>query len=293
MQSMPLVSIICLCFNHEKFVVEALDSVINQSYKNIELLIADDCSPDNSVAVIEKWRQNHPEIHFTKNLVNIGNTKTFNSVFAKSKGDFIIDLSADDILEVDCVAKQIQGFLDHPDAGLVYGNMELVDEKNKSLGYYYPVNETLAAINPPSSGDVYIDIVNQKHKICSVTAMMQRSMLENLGGYDTTLAFEDLDIWIRGSRNYNFYYLDQVLVKRRELKSSLGNSFFNRNDAKTRTLNNSAFKIIRKAMKLNKNRQENKALLRRLHYEMTKAWHTKHYSLFVKFIPLELKLRFF
>lgn len=293
MQDLPLVSIICLCYNHEKFVVQALDSVVNQTYKNIELLIADDCSPDNSVTVIENWLQNHPEIHFTKNSVNLGNTKTFNSVFAKSKGEFIIDLSADDVLEIDCVATQIAGFREHRDAGLVYGNMHLMDENNKPLGYYYPIDDGLKALNPPNSGDVYVDIISQKYKICSVTAMMKRTMLDELGGYDTTLSFEDLDIWIRGSRNHPFFYLDKILVKRRELKSSLGNTFFNRNDQKTRKLNQSAFKIIQKAIKLNKNRKENKALLRRLHYEMTKAWQTKHLSLFCKYIPLELRLRLF
>ncbi len=293
MQSMPLVSIICLSYNHEKFVTQALDSVVNQTYKNIELLIADDCSPDNSGKVIQKWLQNHPEIHFTKNTVNLGNTKTFNSLFGRSKGEFIIDLAADDILKPDCVANQIQGFRDHQDAGLVYGNMKLIDENDKDLGYYYPVNDQLSAINPPNSGDVYIDIINQKHKICSVTAMMKRTMLDELGGYDETLAFEDLDIWIRGSRTYPFYFLDKILVTRRELKSSMGSIIFRKNDARTIKMNNSSFKIIQKAMKLNKSRKENKALLRRMHYEMTKALHTKHYSLFLKYIPLELKLRFF
>ncbi|MGV8994331.1 MAG: glycosyltransferase family 2 protein [Flavobacterium sp.] len=293
MQGMPLVSIICLSYNHEKFVAQALDSVVNQTYKNIELLIADDCSPDNSAEVIEKWLLNHPEIHFTRNTVNLGNTKTFNALFRKSKGEFIIDLAADDILKPDCVSNQLQGFENHQDAGLVYGNMKLIDENDKDLGYYYPVNDQLSAVNPPNSGDVYIDIINQKHKICSVTAMMKRSMLDELGGYDETLAFEDLDIWIRGSRRYTFYFLDKILVTRRELKSSMGSIIFRKNDPRTIKMNNSSFKIIRKAMKLNTSRKENKALLRRMHYEMTKALHTKHYSLFVKYIPLELKLRFF
>ena len=64
MQNTPLVSVICLCYNHEKFVVESLNSVLNQSYSNIELLIADDCSTDNSVLVIEDWLKNHPNIIF-------------------------------------------------------------------------------------------------------------------------------------------------------------------------------------------------------------------------------------
>ena len=123
--------------------------------------------------------------------------------------------------------------------------------------------------------------------------MMKRSMLDELGGYDETLAFEDLDIWIRGSRKYPFYFIDKILVTRRELKSSMGSIIFLKNDARVIRMNNSSYKIMRKAMRLNKSRKENKALLRRMHYEMTKALHTRHYSLFLKYIPLELKLRFF
>ena len=78
MQNFPLVSVICLSYNHEAYVVEALNSVINQTYPNLELLIADDCSDDNSIGVIKDWVKNHPEVHFSTNEKNLGNTKTFN-----------------------------------------------------------------------------------------------------------------------------------------------------------------------------------------------------------------------
>lgn len=136
----PLVSIICLCYNHEKFVIESLNSVLNQSYSNIELLIADDCSSDGSVKNIEKWLQEHPQIQFIANKVNLGNTKTFNSLFKQSKGEFIIDLATDDVLDVDCVAKQIKAFQENTTVGIVYGNVELISENNSHLGFYFPVN---------------------------------------------------------------------------------------------------------------------------------------------------------
>ena len=75
MQEKPLVTIICLSYNHEKFVVESLNSVMNQNYSSIELIIIDDCSTDNSKSVIEKWLIDHPTIHFIVNSSNLGNTK--------------------------------------------------------------------------------------------------------------------------------------------------------------------------------------------------------------------------
>jgi glycosyltransferase involved in cell wall biosynthesis len=290
MQNLPLVSIICLCYNHEQFVVEALNSVLNQSYANIELLIADDCSKDNSVSVIEDWLIKNPTIFFKANKIN---TKTFNALFKQSKGNFIIDLAADDILEPDCVAKQIAAFQEcKENVAIVYGNMELISEDKSHLGYYYPVDRNNKAIIKPASGDIYLAMLNQSSKICSVTSMIKREILEELDGYDENLGFEDLDIWIRTSRRYPFYYIDEILVKRRELSTSLSTRFFIKNNAKTRKLNYSSFKIIKKAMALNITRKENKALMKRMHYEMMKAYQTNDYLLFLKYIPLELRLRF-
>ena len=71
MHNKPLVTVICLCYNHAAFIVEALDSVLNQTHSNVELIIADDFSTDNSVDVIENWLKNHPNISFFANKVNL------------------------------------------------------------------------------------------------------------------------------------------------------------------------------------------------------------------------------
>ena len=90
MENNPQVSVICLCYNHAQFVVETLQSVVNQTHKNIQILIVDDFSNDNSVKIIENWLLNFPEIKFIKNKKNIGNTKTFNSILHFATGDFLV-----------------------------------------------------------------------------------------------------------------------------------------------------------------------------------------------------------
>jgi glycosyltransferase involved in cell wall biosynthesis len=294
MQNLPLVSVICLCYNQGKYVVEALDSVLNQKYKNIELIIADDCSEDNSVEIIENWIKKHPNIPCIINKTNLGNTKTFNKAFALAKGDYIIDLAADDILLPDCVEKQINVFLNSEikNIGLVYGNVELISENNISLGYYYELNSEKKAIKKPASGDIYLEMLSQSSMICSVSAMIKREVLERLNGFDENLAYEDLDVWIRASRVYNFEFIDSVIVQKRDLKNSLGSQFYKKLNSRTRKINYSSFLVIKKAMALNKNNAENKALLKRLHYEMAKAYKTYDFVLFLKYIPLEIKLRF-
>jgi glycosyltransferase involved in cell wall biosynthesis len=295
MQNPPVVSIICLCYNHERFVVEALNSVLNQTYKNIELIIADDCSNDNSKKVIQSWLENHPNINFISNKTNLGNTKTFNELFKLTKGNYIIDLAADDILLPDCVELQINTFLNSKlkNLGIVYGNAEVISEKNTHLRYYYEVNTERKTLKKPASGDIYLAMLSQSSMICSVSSMIKRELLEQLNGYDENLAYEDLDLWIRASRSFNFEFIDTILIQKRDLENSMGNHFFKKFNNRTKKINYTSYLVIRKAIALNKTRQENKALLKRLHYEMMKAYKTYDILLFLKYIPLEMKLRFF
>lgn len=289
----PLVSIICLCYNHEQFVVESLNSVLNQSYKNIELIIADDCSTDSSEKTIKNWLENYPEIPFISNKTNLGNTKTFNKALKIAKGNYVIDLAADDILMPNCVEKQIDTFLNsnQKKLAIVYGNAEIISENNQHLRYYYEVNHEKKVLKKPATGDIYSSILSQSSMICSVASMVKREVLDELKGYDENLAYEDLDLWIRTARNYNFEFIDSVLIQKRELEDSLGSQFYKKFSSRTRKINHSTYLIIKKAIALNKTKAENKAVLKRVHQEMVKAQKTYDIGLFIKYIHLELKLR--
>ena len=290
----PLVTIICLCYNHEQFVVESLNSVLNQSYKNIELIIADDCSTDSSEKTIKNWLENYPDIQFISNETNLGNTKTFNKALKIAKGNYVIDLAADDILMPNCVEKQIDTFLnsDQKKLAIVYGNAEIISENKQHLRYYYEVNHEKKVLKKPATGDIYSSILSQSSMICSVASMVKREVLDELKGYDENLAYEDLDLWIRTARNYNFEFIDSVLIQKRELEDSLGSQFYKKFNSRTRKINHSTYLIIKKAIALNKTKAENKAVLKRVHQEMVKAQKTYDIGLFIKYIPLELKLRF-
>jgi len=294
MQKSPLVTIICLCYNHEQFVVESLNSILKQTYKNIELIIADDCSADSSKKTIENWLENHPEIPFISNEINLGNTKTFNKALTFAKGDYVIDLAADDVLLPDCVKKQIDAFFnsDQKNIAIVYGNTEIISENSKHLRYYYEVNPEKKVLKKPATGDIYSSILSQSSMICSVSSMIKREVLDELKGYDENLAYEDLDLWIRTARNYNFEFIDAILIQKRELENSLGSQFYKRFNSRTRKINHSTYLIIKKAIALNQSKTENKALLKRVHQEMVKAQKTYDIGLFIKYIPLEIRLRF-
>ena len=94
----PLVSVVCLCYNHERFVGEAVRSVLNQTHPSIQLIVVDDHSTDGSQLIIEKLLTGHPSVEFISLGKNIGNCRAFNKGLEKVAGEFVIDLSADDVL---------------------------------------------------------------------------------------------------------------------------------------------------------------------------------------------------
>lgn len=293
MQKKPLVSIICLCYNHEKYLLETLDSVVNQTYQNIEVIIADDFSSDNSVVLIEKWIKKYPVTKFVKNKTNIGNTKTFNSVFQYAKGEYIVDLATDDMLFPNTIELQVACFEKSKNSklGIVYGNLERIDDENNHIDNFFKVDENLKTIKPQPTGDIYKGLLSIENNVCSVSSMVKREVYEALNCYDTKLNYEDLDFWIRAARQFEFEYIDEVLVQKRVLSGSLSDNRFKRFNSKTRKFNQSTYLIILKAIKLNQTNDENKAILKFIYHELRVATKTLDFMLFLKYIILLLRIK--
>ncbi|MEN2400989.1 glycosyltransferase [Flavobacterium sp. MC2016-06] len=293
MQDNSLVTIICLCYNHEKNVVESLLSVINQDYPFVELIIVDDCSTDNSKETIQKWLLDYPKVQFIANETNLGSTKSFNKALKLAKGDFIIDLAADDILIPNCVSLQLKTFKEshYKNLGIVYGNAELISENGKHDSYYFPVDNQKKIIDKRQTGDIYLSVISGGNSICSVSSMVRKSIFDTLNGYDENLAYEDLDLWIRASRDYEVDFIDAVLIQKRISNSSLGTHFFIKNDARSKKINYSTYLIIKKAIVLNRSKTEHKAILKRMHFEMILTYKTADYKLLLKYVFLEIKQR--
>lgn len=288
MQNQPLVTVICLCYNHSKFVVEALNSVINQTYTNVELIIADDFSSDNSVKVIKNWLVNYPEIKFIENTSNIGNTKTFNKALQFAKGDYIIDLAADDLLLPNCIETQINTFQksEYNNLAIVYGNFNLINEDGSFKSIYFDNTEH------PVSGNGYEMVIGRLVKLGSIASIIKTDVLRKVGGYDTTLAYEDLDIWVRITRDYNIEYIDKCLAAKRELETSLSAQFLKQNNARTKFLHQSTLKIFKKILLLNRTKRENRLVLNRMYFELRKFISTKEWKLVFQLLLLYVKAFF-
>ena len=224
----PLVSIICHCYNHSKFVLESLKSVLNQTYDNIEIIVVDDFSTDNAADIISSFVVKHPEIKFIQNHCNLGITKSFNRTLKKTKGKYIIDLAADDLLLPNCVMQQVDRFQNskYQNLGIVYGNAELISEDGNFENYFFEVNAQKKVVKKRPTGKIYASIITSGKTFCSVAGMVKKEVFDSLDGYDEFLEYEDFDFWIRASRNYDIDFIDIPLIQKRTVANSLGSIFF-------------------------------------------------------------------
>lgn len=288
----PLVSVICLCYNHELFVIDTLESVVNQTYTNFELIIVDDCSTDASVEKINHWLQSNPKCTFIQNQQNLGNTKAFNIAAQQAKGTYLIDLAADDLLLPNCIEKQVKTFETSAfkNLGLVYGNVQHINERNEIVDEYFPVNQDNKVNTKRPTGSIFSNIIDSGKTICSVSAMFTKEAFWKLNGFDEKLAYEDLDFWIRLSRVYEIDFIDTFLVQKRNVTNSLGSQFHDK--TYSRKINTSTLIILNKAYALCESKTEYRNLLKRIHYEIQLNYKNNDFGLVIQSILLKLKTEF-
>nr|WKN38252.1 glycosyltransferase [Tunicatimonas sp. TK19036] len=267
--SNPLVSIIALSYNHSNFIEEALDSVCRQTYLNLELIIVDDASTDDSAALIEAYLQKQAVSFPVKTILlkeNLGNCAAFNRGLALAQGKYVIDFATDDLLLPQRIAQQVACFEDLSlDYGVVFTEAEYIDETGKHLWFHY--QERLKQLRPIPTGEIYAQVV-ARYFISSPTMMIRRKVLDEMGGYDERLAYEDFDFWVRSARKWKYAYLDICTTKVRKHWRSMSTQQYQKGDSQLY----STYLVCEKVQAINRTTEENQALIARVKYEIRQAF---------------------
>lgn len=261
-KGIPLVTVIALCYNHEKFVEKTLQSIVSQSYTNIELIIVDDFSTDKSREKILQFSENNFCSVIIFNEKNLGNCRSFNKAFAIAKGKYIIDLSTDDVMLPERIEKQVKKFEQcNAQTGVVHTGASYIDEKSKLLK-----STPQSTDKSLPEGDVYMYFLKGSF-IIPCTMMIKKEVLDQLGGYDETLAYEDFDFWIRSSRTWEYAYIPEILSLQRIVAGSHSTNFYRKHNKLVQTM----VSVCKKALILNKSEEENQALLIRMRSNLMKC----------------------
>lgn len=200
---MPKISVIMPAYNAEKYIAEAIESILGQTFGDFEFIILNDCSTDRTEEIIRSYTDSR--IVYLKNEQNMGVAATLNRGLSVAKGEYIARMDADDISLPERFEKQV-AFLDKDPAVAVLGTgLERFDASG-SLGILQP------ATDPEQ---MHIDLLFSCG-LAHPSVMMRASAVRELGGYD--LAFEgleDYELWCRVARKYQVTTLPEVLLRYR------------------------------------------------------------------------------
>lgn len=212
-QNENLVSIILPVYNGSEYLSQALDSCLNQTYKNFELIIVNDCSVDNSLEIIEKYAQNDGRIIVCSNPVNLGLPTSLNIGHKLANGSMMTWTSDDNILQVNFLDKLVNA-LKAQQVPIVYSSYQIINDKSSVIS---------SATNLNMNRLLFSNTIG-----CSF--LYKRNVYYDLKGYQEDLFLvEDYAFWLFASLSYPMYFVDENLYDYRHHKSSLTSDIENKN----------------------------------------------------------------
>lgn len=263
----PLVSVVCLCYNHARFVEEALNSVINQTYRSVELIVVDDASSDESVSIIKQVIGKHSEIKLIRLKENVGNCKAFNIGLKECVGKYVIDFATDDVMVSSRIAKQVDFFESLNDkVGVVFTDATYMDSSNQFIKHHFDYLFSKKLLSHIPEGEVFRDVLTT-YFIPSPTMMIRKSILDLIQGYDEGLSYEDFDFWVRSSKVCEYRFLNERLTKIRKTENSMSSGWYKKGDKQLY----STYLICKKAVSLCDGKDDLVALAVRVRYELRQS----------------------
>ncbi|MBP3223845.1 MAG: glycosyltransferase [Campylobacter sp.] len=201
MQDMPLVSVVIPSYNHEKYISETITAILNQTYKNIELIIIDDGSKDNSPNIIENFRKKH---NFTFiHRQNRGLCATLNQAIDLAHGKYFAICASDDVLLPDSIEKRVNFMEKNSEFGMCYGKVcNFSDEKN------------IINVGEPASGWIFEELLS-RYFIPAASIMIKKDVYSEVGKYDENLIIEDYDMSLRIAEKFQIGFIDEILARYR------------------------------------------------------------------------------
>lgn len=210
----PLVSIAMTTYNGAQFLEDQINSILQQTYSNIELIVVDDCSTDNTYELLESFLSKDKRIHIFKNKNNIGFVKNFCKAISLCSGDFIALSDQDDIWEDWKIEKQINSIKDFD---LLCTNSLLIDEYNNSLGL--TMKETLCFTEIPSNQDYLFKYLCHKNFVQGstilATSAFLKEQIKEVNQFSDFL-FHDHLFALKASINNGIIYLPDCTIRYRQ-----------------------------------------------------------------------------
>lgn len=213
----PLVSIVIPCYNHEQFVQDAIQSVIDQDYKNIELIIIDDGSQDDSIVKIQEMigacKERFGRFEF-RSRANVGLSATLNEALEWCEGKYFSPIASDDILMPHKTELQVEYLYKNELSVGVFACVNLIDEKNKIITDWLVKDRKYKFAN----------ILMHEHELLAPTAMLRLETVKNVGGYNSNYYIEDWYMWLKISKYGTLDSVNKIVSMYRKHPNNASNN---------------------------------------------------------------------
>ena len=224
---LPLVSAIIPAYNAEQFIARTLSSVIEQTYKNLEILVVDDGSKDRTAEIVEQFATKDSRVTLLRQQ-NSGVAKARNLAIENARGEYIAPIDADDLWHPEKIAKQVDKIVNSSiSVGLIYCWSISIDLEDYIIRRFS--NKYLISFNSPE-GNVLQALIYRNFIGNSSSPLITRSCLEKVGLYNYHLhqqnaqGCEDWDLYLKIAEHYEFAVVPEFLVGYRGLPNSMSSN---------------------------------------------------------------------
>ncbi|MBW4508773.1 MAG: glycosyltransferase family 2 protein [Scytonematopsis contorta HA4267-MV1] len=210
---MPKVSVIVPAYNSMKYLPETLESILQQTFQDFEVLIINDGSSDN---IVEWFSQiEDPRVKLISQT-NKGLSSARNTGITNSQGEYIALLDSDDTWEKTKLEKQVNYLNQNSSIAVVHTWIKLIDEQGKSTG---------RILKSYAQGSILREVIEQNVIAC-LSVIARRCCFESVSGFDENLrSLEDWDIWIRIAKDYQFAVIQEPLANYRQIPTSMSKNY--------------------------------------------------------------------
>ena len=207
----PLVSFIITSYNYEKYIEAAVNSVLNQSVQDFEIIIVDDASSDNSFDIIQKIASSNDKIKIFQNKKNIGLCKSLQFAVNQASGTWLAFLETDDTITSDYLQEKLSVIQKYPDVNFIYNKVEFTGENNKSAEQKFKniVYNNEKNIYPKN---MFYNFGFENPVLTMSSVMLKKSILNDINFNTPIDKLIDWYIYIQIAKKTQFYYINKPLT---------------------------------------------------------------------------------
>ena len=208
-QDQPLISFIVPSYNYASFLPATLDSILSQEWPQLEIVVIDDASSDNSPQIIRDYAKQHPDkIRPILLEENGGQAAATRRAITESRGAFVSLIASDDVATPSRAREGVEYLLAHPDTMAVFSRVSFINAAGA------PLPETLSPFNEQAPSDLRIRLL-KGNMLCGTACVFRREVFEQYAHNPALRAVEDFDLWLRILDQHNIARVDSIWVKYR------------------------------------------------------------------------------